>query len=112
MHDPKNLEVFQLQAELCKSLGDPKRLMIIHELRNSEKSVGELSVIVGGSQPNVSQHLAVLRKSGLLTTRRQGNVIYYSLANSKIAEACDMVRQVLMDQLKESQGLVQNLRVL
>ena len=50
------VEVLQLQAELCKSLGDVKRLMIIHELREGERSVGELAEDVGVNQSNMSQH--------------------------------------------------------
>jgi DNA-binding transcriptional ArsR family regulator len=98
-------EIFQLQAELCKSLGDAKRLMIIHELRSGEKSVSELSEAVGVNQSNMSQHLAVLRKVGLLNCRRQGSTVYYSLANARITDACDMVRQVLMEQIEGSREL-------
>ena len=99
------LEVFQRQAELCKALGDAKRLMILHHLRHEEKSVGELCEALGVNQSNMSQHLAVLRRAGVVTCRRQGNSVYYSLANPRVGEACDMVRQVLVEQIEGSHEL-------
>ena len=98
-------EVFQLQAGLCKSLSDPKRLRIIHELRQGPKSVGEIAEILGLKQSNTSQHLAVLRKAGIVVTRREYSNVYYSLANPKIGEACDLVREVLIDQIRKNQLL-------
>ena len=103
--DREILEVFQLQAGLCKSLSDPKRLRIIHELRHGEKSVGEIAEMLGLKQSNTSQHLAVLRKAGIVVTRREYSNVYYSLANPKIGEACDIVREVLIDQLRKNQVL-------
>jgi len=98
-------EIFQLQADLCKSLADPKRLMIIHELREGERSVSELAESLGLKQSNTSQHLAVMRKTGIITRRREGSTVYYSLVNPKIAEACDLVRGVIADQLQKNQRL-------
>lgn len=106
MADEKEiLEVFQLQAELCKSLSDPKRLRIIHELRQGAKSVGEIAESLGLKQSNTSQHLAVLRKAGIVVTRREYSTVYYSLANPKIGEACDLVREVLIDHIRKNQLL-------
>lgn len=99
------LEVFQLQAEFCKSLSDPKRLRIIHELRNGEKSVTELAESLGTKQSNTSQHLALLRKMGIIVPRREQSTVYYSLVNPKIAEACDLVREVIVDQVRRNQSL-------
>ena len=98
-------ELFYLQAELCKSLADPKRLMIIHELREGERSVGELAESLGLKQSNTSQHLAVMRKAGIVKSRRDGSTAYYSLVSPKIAEACDLVRGVIADQLQRNQTL-------
>ncbi len=94
-----------LQAELCKSLSDPKRLQIIQELRGGEKAVSELAGILGLKQSNTSQHLAVLRRIGVITPRKEGNAVYYRLADVKIAEACDLVHEVIADQLRRSQRL-------
>ena len=106
MNENGRYEVFQLQAEFCKSLADAKRLMIVHELRDGEKSVGEVADKLGLKQSNTSQHLATLRRAGVITSRRQGNTVFYSLANERIGEACDMVRSFILDQIQNSQDLV------
>jgi DNA-binding transcriptional ArsR family regulator len=98
-------EVLMLQAELCKSLSDAKRLRIIQELRGGEKAVSELAAILGLKQSNTSQHLAVLRRIGVITPRKEGNAVYYHLADAKIAEACDLVHGVIADQLRRSERL-------
>ena len=99
------IEVLKLQAELCKSLSDPKRLYIIQELRAGEKTVSELAEILGLKQSNTSQHLAILRKIGVISPRREGNTVYYQLTDTKIAEACDLVHDVIAEQLRNSQRL-------
>ena len=98
-------EVLKLQAELCKSFSDPKRLRIIQELRGGERSVSELARILGLKQSNTSQHLAILRKVGVILPRKVGSTVYYRLADTKIAEACDLVHEVIGDQLRNSQRL-------
>ncbi len=109
MNDDIRFEVFQLQAEFCKSLADAKRLMIIHELRDGEKSVNELAEKLGLKQSNTSQHLAILRKAGIITPRREGNAIYYELANPRIGEACDLVQGFIAEQLKGNQALAEKM---
>jgi ArsR family transcriptional regulator len=96
-----------MQAEICKTLSDPKRLMIVHELRDGELSVGQLGTRLELPQANVSQHLAILRKRGIVNTRRDGTTVFYSLASCKIGEACDMVRGVLTKQLSGTSQLAQ-----
>ncbi len=101
--------IFEKQAQICKALSDPKRLMIVHELRSGEKTVGELVASLGLPQGNLSQHLAVMRERGLLVAQRRGNNVFYSLASSRISQACDIVRQVLTEQLEKSQLLADEL---
>ncbi|MFO8009900.1 MAG: metalloregulator ArsR/SmtB family transcription factor [Dehalococcoidia bacterium] len=105
MANDMNSEIFQLQAEFCKSLGDAKRLMIIHQLRDGERSVGDLAEKLGLKQSNTSQHLAVLRNAGIVIPRRDGNTVFYHLVNPMIAKACDMVREVITDQIRSHQSL-------
>ena len=109
MIDESMAQLFKHQANICKTLADAKRLMILHELRDGEASVGQLVSSLGLPQANVSQHLAILRERGIVTTRRKGTTIYYSLANPKIGEACDLVREVLADQLSQNQALAKSL---
>ena len=101
--------LFKLQAEICKTLAYPKRLMIIHQLREGEMSVGLLASSLGLPQANVSQHLAILRERGIVATRREGTTIYYSLISPKIGEACDLVQGVLQEQLASNRVLASSL---
>ncbi len=98
--------VYKLHADVCRVLGSASRIRIIEALREGERSVGELSETLGLRQANVSQHLAVMRSKGLLKTRKVGTSIYYSVSNPKIVQACDLMRQVLLEQLKENEKLV------
>ncbi len=109
MIDESKKQLFEHQAGICKTLADPKRLMILHELRDSEKSVGQLVSGLDLPQANVSQHLAIMRERGIVITRREGTTIYYSLANPKIGQACDLVQEVLADQLARNQALAKSI---
>ncbi len=81
-------------AALARALADPKRLCVIESLGAGELSVRELSERVNCHVPNMSQHLAVLRNSGLVLTRRDGNTIYYRLADPRILEACQLLETI------------------
>ena len=102
-----NLEIFKLKAELCKAFSDPKRLLIINELRNGEKQVGDLAQTLGMPQAVVSRHLALLRSRGVLTPRREGTHIYYGLTDLRIVEACDLVHEVLLNHLSKNRELAE-----
>ncbi len=98
--------IYKLHADVCRVLGSASRIRIIEALREGERSVGELSETLGLRQANVSQHLAVMRSKGVLKTRKVGTSIYYSVSNPMIDQACDLMRQVLLEQLKENEKLV------
>ena len=104
-----NYELFRLKAELCKTFADPRRLMIITELRGGERSVGDLVAKLASPQAVVSRHLAVLRSRGIVVTRREGTSVYYRLANGRIIEACDIVHSILMDNLARNRDLAERL---
>jgi ArsR family transcriptional regulator len=101
-----DMTIYNLQAEISKTLANPIRLAILHNLRDVEKSVNELTDILGISQSNLSQHLALMRQAGIVKTRKQGTCIFYSVTNPKINVACDTVREVLIEQLRQRQELV------
>ena len=105
MIDERTLQIFRLQADICKTLADANRLLILHEIRAGEMSVGQLATNLNLTQSNVSRHLAILRQRGIVSTRREGTTIYYSLANPAIGRACDMVREVLETRLLKEQAL-------
>jgi len=73
-------------SSLMKALANPHRLMILCELHKGERSVGALERAVGLRQSPLSQHLAKLRRDGLVKTRRESQTIYYRLASPKVSE--------------------------
>jgi ArsR family transcriptional regulator len=102
----KRKTIFELQAEVCKTLASPKRLEIIHALKDGERTVTDLVDELGVPKANVSQHLAVMRHKGVLKTRRKGVNIYYSLVNPKVVRACTLMKEVLTEQMKERSKLL------
>jgi len=105
------IEILKMQSDICKSFSDYKRLMIVHLLRDGEKSVGEIVSNTGLPQANVSQHLSNLRKHGVVINRRDGSNVYYSLSSPLIGQACDLVQKVLEDQLAKNQALANSLGI-
>ena len=79
-------------ALIGRALADPKRLCVLETLAAGEASVSELSSCVGCQVPNMSQHLAVLRSAGLVTTRREGSTVYYRLADPKVLETYRLIQ--------------------
>lgn len=104
-----DLELYKLKAELSRAFSDPKRLMIINELRSEEKSVGELKESLDLPQAVISHQLGILRSGGVVIPRRSGNSIYYSLADARIIEACDIVHSVLLDQLEKKREMARHI---
>lgn len=92
-----NKTLFHLHAEICKTLSNAKRLEMLNILRDGEMSFGEVVNKMKISKANVSQHLAIMRKAGILDTRREGVIIYYRIPNSKVIKACDLMREVLIE---------------
>ena len=99
-------QVYALHASVCQTLANPTRLKILNALRDQEIAVAELARRTGTSMPNLSQHLAILRQRRVVATRRQGVTIYYRIANPKILQAFDIMRDVLFEQLSEGRRLV------
>ncbi len=103
-------DVFELHARVCKTMAHPLRLALLNALRDGERSVSDLAEAVGATQPLASQHLAVLRNQGLLRHRRNGNEVYYSVAYSKMIQACDLLREVLFEHLRSQEALTRGAR--
>jgi DNA-binding transcriptional ArsR family regulator len=102
--------IFELQAEICQTLANPKRLQILSLLKKGELPVGEMVKAMAIAKANLSQHLSVMRQKGILVTRREGTTIYYRLARPKITEACGIMREVLMDSLADQEKLSKSIR--
>ena len=93
-------EITNLQADVLRTLASPRRLEILHRLAAGPCEVGRLAEDLGLSQPNVSQHLAVLRGSGLVDADRTGREVRYRLADPDVMVACALMRGVLERRLR------------
>lgn len=102
----KQERLFELHAEVCKTLSNPVRLRIINELQDGEMTVGALAKKLGVRQAHLSQHLSVLRQRGVVSARKDGVNVYYSIANPKIIKACNLIREVLMEHLQKDQSIL------
>lgn len=100
------LRYYELHAEVCKTFGHPKRLMIISTLRDGEIPVSELSEATGIDPSNLSQHLHILRDKGLVRTRREGTKIFYKLSHPNIVKALDLMSAFLDKQIAESHDIM------
>src|SRR3990170_5539459 len=79
--------VRERSAAIAKAFADPKRLCVLERLSQGEQSVGDLSRDVGCQVPNMSQHLAVLRRAGIVASRRQGSTVFYRLTDKRVLTA-------------------------
>ena len=103
-------EIYEMHAEICKTLANPKRLEIIDALRDGEKNVSELASTAKINQANISQHLTILRQKNIVSTRRDGSHIYYKLAYPEMIKACEIIRDVLQKQLAGNTRLSKRVR--
>ena len=81
-------ELLQRIAEVLKAMADPTRLKILHSLHHGERCVSDILEVVGGSQANVSKHLSVLRRAGLVDCRRDGLNVFYRIADEGVFTIC------------------------
>jgi DNA-binding transcriptional ArsR family regulator len=81
-------------SDMLKLLGHPDRLMVLCQLNGGEQSVGELSRNLNIKQSPLSQHLARMRYEGVVTSRREGQTIYYSIAGEKIARVVSLLYEL------------------
>ncbi len=103
-------QIYEMHADVCKIFSHAKRLEIINSLKEKELSASELIERIGISKANLSQHMSVLKAKGVISTRREGINIYYRIANPKIIQACNLMREVLMEQLREKGKMASSLQ--
>jgi ArsR family transcriptional regulator len=87
-----------MHAELCKALANEHRLAILNTLSSGEMCVGDLATALGMPIHNVSQHLRVLKERMLVSPRKDGKTVYYSITNPRFIEGCNVIRQALIEQ--------------
>lgn len=99
VYSPPMDPIWSLQSEVMKILASPRRLEILHLLAEEPKEVGRLAEEMGITQPNVSQHLAVMRAAGIVEATRDGREVRYHLTDPEVIDACNLMRGVLMRRL-------------
>ena len=101
-------ELYECHAEMCKVLSHPKRLEILNVLREKEMSVGDLASRLKVAIGNLSQHLNMMKQRRVLASRKDGNVVYYRLANPKMLRAFDLIREMLLEGMQRQSVLVRH----
>jgi len=98
---PMTDEALELVAKRFAVLAEPMRLRLLQTLIDGEKNVNALVTVSGGTQANVSRHLQTLAREGLLTRRREGLQVFYSVADKSIFSLCNLVCGSIREGLKK-----------
>lgn len=101
--------VHQAKAEFFRVLGHPARVRVLELLAEGERSVGDLQRELGLDSSGASQHLGVLRRHGILDTRREGTSVYYRVRDPRIFQLLAVARQILTTALEDSRELLEEL---
>ena len=104
----KDKTIYVLHSNICKALANPIRIEIIDVLNDKEMTFGEIQEITGVMKANLSQHLSMMVSNGILSQRKEGLNMYFKLSTEKIATACRMMREVLIENLKKNNELIKN----
>jgi len=109
MEDSESLsnEVTQLHADICSALADPRRILLLYAIAENPRNVSDLAEEIGISQPAASRHLKILRERGLVDAVRMGANVEYSLADKRLIEALNTLRNVLRDRLAYRASLME-----
>lgn len=102
--------LYRLKAEFFKTLGHPARIRVLELLSNGEQSVTQLQQDIGIESSHLSQQLAVLRRAGLVGTRKQGTQVFYALAAPEVADLLALARHILTDVLTGQVAVLEDLR--
>jgi ArsR family transcriptional regulator, virulence genes transcriptional regulator len=101
-------DFFCQHSELCKTLANEKRQMILGALRDGELTVGELANRTGIRQANLSQHLATMRAHAVVSSRRDGTHVFYNIANPKLIQAFDLITEVMQEAAELHARVIEN----
>src|SRR3954452_17622474 len=101
--------VFEIKANLFRVLGHPARVRILELLRDGERSVGALQIELGLDSGGTSQHLAALRRIGLVTSRREGTSVYYRAADRRVFNLLAAAKSLIVKRLSDEQSLLREL---
>ena len=101
--------IHELKANLFRVLGHPARVRVLELLRDGERSVGALQAELGLASGGTSQHLAALRRIGLVTARREGTSVFYSVEDTRVFDLLATGRELITRRLADQQSLLQEL---
>lgn len=103
------LPVHEVKATLFRVLGHPARVRILELLRDCERSVGSLQAELGLDSGGTSQHLAALRRIGLVESRREGTTVFYRVDDPRVFDLLAAGRDIITRQLAEQQSILREL---
>jgi len=101
--------VYELKAELFKTLGHPVRIRILEVLRAGESNVADIAEVVGVGGSTLSQHLTTLRRSGVVESHREGSLVIYRITDPRVFQLLEVGRQILTTSLENDQELLADL---
>jgi DNA-binding transcriptional ArsR family regulator len=101
--------VFSAVASYFSMLSEPTRLRIVHTICEEEKSVSEIVEALGASQTNISRHLGLMHRAGVLTRRKDGNQVYYRIADVAMVDICRTVCNRIAGHMDENKPLKREL---
>lgn len=101
--------IYKLHADVCKALGNPLRIEIIDLLQDNELCFSDILEKTGGLKSTLSQHLSVMVSKGILHQRKKGQNVYFKLSSPKVAKACALMREVLIDYLKKHKNILEKM---
>jgi DNA-binding transcriptional ArsR family regulator len=99
-------EIHHLHANICSAISEPSRILLLYAIAEQPRNVNSLADIVGIRQPAASRHLKVLKERGLITARRDGKSVIYTLADDRLIQALDLLREVMFDQFAHQADLL------
>ena len=108
-HSNMEQELYKVHANMCKVFSNPTRLAILNTLREEEISVSALAERLNVSIGNLSQHLNMMKQRRVLASRKDGNNVYYRLANPKMLKAFDLIRKILFEQMRRESIVVRHM---
>ncbi|KAE8763806.1 metalloregulator ArsR/SmtB family transcription factor [Georgenia thermotolerans] len=101
--------IYEIKAELFKALGHPVRIRTLELLAEADRPVSALLTDIGIEASHLSQHLGVLRRAGVVTKSRRGNVVTYTLADPSVAQMLAAARTFLLHRLDQARGALAEL---
>ena len=106
----RDVPISEIKADLFRALAHPARIRILEVLADGERSVGDMAPLVGIESSHLSQQLAVLRRAGLVSTRKEASTVYYAIRDEATVELLAVAKRILINSLSGSSELLADLR--